>query len=389
MTLSRKHRLPDGALPTPAQVDLLRAASLGAGAAGAWRDWRSHALSIDDLDDASLRVLPRLWLNHAAAGIEADDLPRLRGTYRKAFAENVLVLAGSLEGLAAIESAGVPAVLIKGGAVLALQSTLGARTLADLDVLIPIERVAEARAALSSVGFEAEDGAQARLVDVRHAWSFRNHQGVALDLHWYAFKTPGDDREVFARARVGELLGRSVAVPEAGELVLQVCVHGVGPWPASVRWIADAMALLANDADPIDWRRVVARAKAREVTVAAREAFGVLADEIGAPIPGFVLDELRRTPASWRERAAHRAVVEGWRGSFYLSLVEFHRRARMHGAQRPPRDLLGHFADFVNVQHRRTVLDLAVRRAWRRLSGGTREPWEQTGRDWRRRRSGA
>lgn len=271
--------------------------------------------------------------------------------------------------------------------MLALQSTLGARTLADLDVLVPVDRVAEARAALASAGFEAEDGAQARVVDVRHAWSFSNTEGVALDLHWYAYKTPGDDREVFARSRAGELLGRSVAVPAPGELLLQVCVHGVGPWPASVRWIADAMALLADDADPIDWRHVVARARAREVTVAAREAFGVLANEIGAPIPRSVLDELRRTPAAWRERAAHRAVVEGWQASFYLSLVEFHRRARLHGSRHPPPDLLGHFADFISVQHRRTVLGLAIRRAWRRLSSGTCEPWEQTGADWQRRRS--
>ena len=74
----------DALWPTPAQELLLRSALLtGPGALEAWQRWKSqHDLVESELDHGSFRLLPLVYRNLSAQGIEEPHLARLKGIYR-------------------------------------------------------------------------------------------------------------------------------------------------------------------------------------------------------------------------------------------------------------------------------------------------------------------
>ncbi len=108
--------------PTPAQLDLLKAALLPAEqAAPAWRRWKGSGLELQTVtDDASFRVFSQLWANREAAGIDAEDLPILKGVYRRTIAYNAATLAGGLEVAQLLDDARIPVLFIKGAALIAM-----------------------------------------------------------------------------------------------------------------------------------------------------------------------------------------------------------------------------------------------------------------------------
>ena len=165
-------------------------------------------------------------------------------------------------------------------------------------------------------------------------------------------------------------------------------MHGVGPFPAPMRWIGDAALLIDAAGGAIDWPRLVARARDRDVTVAAAAALAVLGEEVGAAVPDWVVAALRAERAAWRQRLAHRAVVRDSAIVPYAVALEFHRRRRRHRPSDTPGALM-HFAAVVGARNRRTIVWLLGRRLRRRLTRGQREPWERTVADWNdRRRTG-
>ncbi len=369
----------DGAFPTLVQLDLLRAALLPAEHAGpAWRRWRAAGLALERLDDPSRRMLSQMWANRRAAGVEAEDEVLLRGAYQEVWAHNAFAMAAVVPGVRALEAVGIPAVLLKGAALLAVAGDrMGVRRLADADVLVPEARAGDALEVLRRAGFTPVLPPVPEVRRTRHAWGLSNRRGGDLDLHWWAYKTPGDDAEVFAQARSASLLGEPVQVPAPAELLLLTVVHGLGPHPAAMRWIGDAMLLLQLEGAVLDWDALVRRARAREVTVAAVAGLGFLARELHAPVPAEALRALGSPPSRRRSRWAHHAAISpSGRGAFYAMELESHRRRRRHDPAGTPWDFPGHLAQVVGLPNRRALARLALARALR--SRGRRAvTWEQ------------
>ncbi|MBB3748115.1 hypothetical protein FHT44_000576 [Mycolicibacterium sp. BK634] len=338
------HDLP---FPTAAQLDLAKAAILGADAAApAWRRWKARGLALEAVDEASGRLFSQLWINHEAAGIGDDDLALLKGVYRQTLAHNAVTLAAGLEMSQPLAAAGIPMVFIKGAAMIAMAGgRIGLRRTNDVDVLIPEADAARAMAIMRGAGYQSTLQVDHTAIGAQHAVGFRGAAGVEIDLHWWAFKVAGDDRAVFETACPATLLGRGVLVPSPTECL----VGAVGGafscgWSGSpLRWIADAMLLLENST--IDWDYVVQRAARPGLTLALADGLGFLVREFAAPIPSRVVAELRRRPVGWRERGNHWAVCDGRRpGRVLLYHLEQHRARRLRYPADVPWDLLGHLA---------------------------------------------
>jgi hypothetical protein len=334
----------DRPFPTPAQLDLLRAALLPApAAAAAWRRWNERGMRLEVLDQPSHRMLSQLWTNREAAAIDPRDRPLLKGVYRQVLAENALVLSAGLDAVRTLEASQIPVVLIKGPAFLAFAGGhLGLRKTTDMDVLVPERDHAVAARVLMDIGYRPKGG-QSDVVLARRAWSGYDQRGFELDLHWWGYKTAGDDSCVFADARPSTLLGRPVLIPSPSEMLCSTIANAVVPGDAApMRWIGDAMTLLSPDGVGVDWSVIVARAIARELTLPIGAGLQFLATELGAPVPSGALRELAAVSTSRRARWSHRMALSPGSSAWLFMEMERHRAVRAHVADATPRDILGY-----------------------------------------------
>ena len=370
--------------PAPAQLDLLKAALLPADQASpAWQRWKERGLELQTVaDDASMRMFPRLWMNRDAAGIGDDDLNLLKGVHRHTIAYNASILAGGLKVAHLFDNAGIPALLFKGAAVIALgNGRLGLRRIDDVDVLIPEADAERAIAALIAGGC-ADFKTDNRPVGLSHARAFRAPNGTAIDLHWWAFKTAGDDSGMFATARESTLLGQTVLIPSTTDCLVIALGHAFQLYNAPrLRWITDAMLIF--ESAEIDWTMLLERARRPGATLAITEGLRYLEREFGALIPNYVLDELQRLPVSWRERGAFwSAVHQPPAGAAVLQYLEHHRTRRLHTSNGLPRDFVWHMAQATG-RRRRDVLRRGPRVALRSVALIALRYGERTAGRWR------
>jgi hypothetical protein len=104
-----------GCWPNPAQRLLLEAALLpGERALAAYRRWRA-VVDLDDIDPGSYRLLP--LLAHNLAGAADAGLGRARGVLRHTWSRNLTLLASAAGIVTALEDAGIPVMILKGGAL--------------------------------------------------------------------------------------------------------------------------------------------------------------------------------------------------------------------------------------------------------------------------------
>jgi hypothetical protein len=202
-----------------------------------------------------------------------------------------------LRGLvAALDSAGIEAVLIKGPALaFSLFGDVGLRPFEDLDLLVPPARVHEAQRVLRQRGYRPEYE-QPRPWD---EWIRRNADvmpyvsataGTTCDLHWqlrseaYTFVVPQE--QVRQRLEWLDIGGLRYRVLGAEDTLSFLLLHGLqAGWPA-LGWLADAAELIR--ARPgLDWGivGVAARGRRRILQIGLRLAAQVLA----APVPAWVL----------------------------------------------------------------------------------------------------
>lgn len=358
-------RVPPEELPFPtdAQLDLLKAALLPADqAAPSWRRWKSRGLDIQTIDRPSVRMLPQLWTNREAAAIGEEDLPIFKGIYRQALALNAIRLAAALDVVRSLDEAGIPALFIKGAAIIAMAGErLGLRPMDDVDILVPEADAERAIGVLIACGFQSKAANPG--IGIVHACQFAGPHESAIDLHWRALKTAGDDSIVFHTAREATLQGRQVRIPSVTECLLAVFGHAF--WGgAPMRWIADAMFLLQIDGEPIDWDLLVERSNRVGLTLSLPAGLEFLAREFGVSVPADVLTELRTRRVHWTERAAYWAAIRGPRFAWHINQPANYRARRLHDSTAVPSDLLGHLAQAGGPRtgRRRDLLQYYVQR---------------------------
>lgn len=298
-----------GNRPTAAQQLVLHAALDPAPAAeAAWGRWR-EAVEFDAVDHGSTRLLPLVYRNLGAGAFDAEVAGRLKGLYRRSWSHNQLIFKRAAEALAVLEGAGIETLITKGASLAILSyGDVGVRPMDDVDVLVPIERTAEAIEALSGAGWSPDHDDPAARTRVHHSLGFSGADRGEVDLHWFSLWQPASEGELWRASVPLELAGAVTRAPCPADQLLLACVHGT-PWSPlpPFRWIADAVTVIRSAGEQLDWDRLVAEAERRRLTVASAAALGYLSEEFGAAVPRSALAGLRAAPASRHERAAFRA----------------------------------------------------------------------------------
>ena len=343
--------------PTPAQLDLLKAALMPVEvAAPAWRRWKSRGLQLETVDEASGRMYSQLWANREAAGVDAEDLPLLKGVYRQSLARNAVTLTGGLQAAGLLTDAGIPVVFIKGAAMIAAaEGRLGLRRIVDVDLLVPESDAERALEILLAAGYES-DLAPPRFA-YTHGWNCHDSDGCGVDLHWSAFKTAGDDSGIFQSAISATLLQRPVLLPSVTDCLVMAVATAFPGNGSPLRWVADAIMLFEVSGGEIDWDTVIERARRPGVSLGLTAGLEFLAREFSVPVPDRVLVQLQRLPSNWRERLAYWSAVRGIPARpGPIEFLERHWARRLHDSGNTPPDFLLYMAQATGRNNRRELL---------------------------------
>jgi hypothetical protein len=209
--------------------------------------------------------------------------------------------------LDAFAAAGIRPLLLKGAAL--AYSHYPSPTLrprADTDLLIPIDRQAEAAGVLAPLGYEKAIGVEGKLISYQAAWSRQDHSVTHhLDVHWRI-----NNSQILARALgYDELAARAAPVPQLGphayapsplDALLLACIHraghasapyAVGPLchaePDRLVWLYD-IHLLVTSLSTCELDEFGRRAKAKKIAAICADGLKASREALGSAIPQSV-----------------------------------------------------------------------------------------------------
>lgn len=240
--------LHDARAPVWPDRDLIRAAAGGTRALSAWSRWQ-HRRDFDGLKRGQSCLLGPVHahLRHLSRAVPSSD--HLRTHYFRAWSRTRWVLHGASRVLDTFTAAELPCMVVKGIALALFHyRDLGARTMADADLLVPIERVGLAMRLLRDLGWRPksrEPGAE--LWPHVQSCSYQLDASVEIDLHWHPFQIDSTLRSVqgmWESARSCSFEGRAFLVPDALDSLLMMCVQAYRrDESARLRWMVDARLL--------------------------------------------------------------------------------------------------------------------------------------------------
>jgi hypothetical protein len=322
--VSRAGRLPPpldllvGVLPTADQTEFLLACLAPAPqAVAAWRRWRACHVPTEWLAgrNARFRGLSALLASSllgAGAPLDDRDAAWLRVALVHEERRSGAFRAILGEVLAALAADGVPFLLAKGVAVAeTVTFRPWLRHSHDVDLLVTPDRVDDAVRTLCRAGLR-EGPAQTATRWLVHP------NGLPVFLHTRPIGPPLPGPAVEAlvsRADRASVLGVTVSVPAADDMLLHVCGHAVtNASRRTGRWVCDAHEIVRGRPG-LDWPRLLATATTTGLAVPLAATLGYLADAIGTPVPPTIREALgqaiRDATGLERELLVHAARMEG------------------------------------------------------------------------------
>jgi hypothetical protein len=166
--------------------------------------------------------------------------------------------------------------------------------------------------------------------------------GQRVALHAYALRQSADDRDLWHARIPLDLLGVAAHGPALADQLLWTCAAVPRASAATPQWAADALAILRAAGERFDWERLVARARARRVTVAVGESLLGLSESLEASVPGWVIARLAEGPRLRFERAINRAAESrpSRLRAAVLALDRYRRFALLAPVRERPRSLV-------------------------------------------------
>jgi hypothetical protein len=273
------------------------------------------------------RLLPVLFRHVAAAGqVPAMALDALEEAYLANSARNLFIAAELDRALVALAAADVPAMLLKGAALVeTVYADPALREMLDLDILVPAAAMDAAGAALGAIGYRPESAAAAgshprMKVRAEHHHDpplVADHRIAAIELHHHiatsAERAHFDVAGLWERARPGTRSPEHL-LPAPEDLLLHAAFHFTrnrlgGSWASAgtggaLSQVCDIAWLV--DREPIDWDAFVASARSYRLDTRVFLALFVAA-ELGVAIPADALDALR--PPGFDPRIGRRLIA--------------------------------------------------------------------------------
>lgn len=276
-----------------------------------------EATPLDAMDVGCRRFLPLLYWRLTSAGVVHPLLSPLRAQYRHHWANAHAGLHRTAEVVAALEAAGIPALVLKGlPLAFSVYPDPGTRPMGDVDLLVPAALAEAAIERLHALG-GVRKGAKSPQISgwspgsvlrLQHAAHFELPRGGRFDLHWFSLEeccSADADHGFWTRRVKFSASGVTLATLSPADQLLHLCVHGLRAdrSESSMRWLVDAALLLRTHGSTLDWDVLLGEARHRRVSFTVAEALAELAAYV--TIPRGIEGRLRSQVASRWERWAH------------------------------------------------------------------------------------
>jgi hypothetical protein len=286
-----------------------------------------------DVTTAAHAVREELAPLLGARGLGADPAAAalLRRAHHECLARNLLLERLARPALMAVRARAIPVLLLKGAALLRGTFAPGARTLWDIDVLVPAARWREAIAALLGLGLAPLE-IPGRYVATRHDYvrAFALGGDATLELHRHVgprsqFRV--DLAGLFARARRDD---DGLLVPDPIDLFLTLALHAAKHgFVLPLRSFVDGLVL----APAVDPATMVARADAWNARRALSVWLAILLDlgldhpawraaAAARPAPAVthaILEDDDPIEGSWRFQLRVARLLDGLRPALWLT----------------------------------------------------------------------
>ena len=287
-------------------------------------------------------VVPLLYKNLSAVSsdlVPAELLTRLR---QKTQAGALLnrSLAKELVALCeAFQARGVSVIPIKGATLAVLAyGDLALRDFTDLDLLVSEGSVGEAKAVLSTLGYERRsvvaEQSDSHHDDGPYQVFVKRRTLCRVDLQWvmahrhFAFRL--DRPEFWARRVAVGFENQTVPGLAPEDLLIVLCVHGSKHAWEQLKWVCDVAELVRSHPE-LDWNQIFVHAsnwRCRRMLYLGLAVAYLLLD---APLPTVVLERLKvdvevmalahRMPAGLLSDA-HEGITEEQAGALYFSVKD-------------------------------------------------------------------
>ncbi len=343
--------------PTPNQELLLKSALLESRQAlRCWEQWQKSN-DIEKVDRGSYRLLPMVFANLKQL-IPTEDgwHNKLRGTYKKSWFSNTMLLATAARLFSGLKRMGIHPFLLKGIHLInAYYDDLASRPLGDADFLVAWEQAARVDEHMRSSGWRLKEkprlpGFGESSMSSRNGINYINENGQGCDLHWNIMAHrcyPGADRDMLANAVPVAIQGDTVSALRPEGLLLHLLEHGAygNPIP-TIRWVPDVLMVLKKE-DNMDWDRFLAHTLQTNLEVPVKAMLEYLLHTFNAEKVAYPLKRIARCPESQAGKTLYRNMLSR-KTQFGISINEYRKlydRFRLfmteYKKESPPRGMAG------------------------------------------------
>jgi Uncharacterised nucleotidyltransferase len=310
MTIDFWHHFNGYRLAIDRQILLQAALGDGSIALSAWQRWQS-AVDIEALDSESYLLLPQLYQNLLAHGVEHPQMARLKGIYRRNWCVNRLQIAVLDRLLSNLKDIGIEAIVLGEAA---RSSVANCRQISSFHLLVRERDLESAIQHLTALNWHSCDDRSATAIHLQDD----RHQSLYLQgrLFW-AIPQAHTDELVwqYATPRAGDVAGWQLSETD---LLLHLCAQmfykHAEPQLAD---LAVAMLLMKPGSD-LDWLQAIAQAQRYQLILPVRNTIELLERVLQISPPEWVLPALWQMPISQLEWLNCRVLTgdrQSWRRS--------------------------------------------------------------------------
>jgi hypothetical protein len=253
--------------------------------------WEQHII-FDDINYATLRLLPLLYLRMQSLKISSQLFGKIQGVYKLIWFKNQQLLhqVRAIDEL--FNKHGIDVILLKGiPLILETYHDIGARFLGDADILIDPAKTEKAISLLMANGWKLVNPklpnfSQFSYVSLQRLireFHFVNKQNIDIEIHWRIFPFSKRDEiykpvlfeDIFNRSRLINYRGKTYRSMSPEDILLHVIVHGsVSNSHRTLRWVADAVTIIRTHS--IHWQQFWGRVEQYGFSVEIFFAFSYL-----------------------------------------------------------------------------------------------------------------